>query len=341
MLQFNRLYKIMIIRMVTVSDLLAVKLIYNSWRRSLFALRKNRLLRNEDHKNLKTLYRDALLIAHSFEKALCMKDCRDDFGTQKADHLLEYLILASKDPSFDNRSYAFVESMAALENWLARRARLGLDCSKWQHGFELLAQQTSYEVARIDLSNRAGVVSDSFTSVSDCDKNAINFINGRHSVRSFDSVPVSQEILKRVVELAQSAPSACNRQPSRVYFSGPKSAQVVSGAVRGNKGFEQSIFQWAVITADTSLFSCAEYDQWFINGGIYLQSFVLALKAYGIGSCIFQWVVGDLGKEMRSSLGISTTEAIIAVVGFGYPKETFARPVAQRMPVSEVASWAD
>lgn len=314
---------------------------YNKIRRLSFAVKSNRLLACEDFRSLDTLCRDSLLIAHSFEKALCIEGCRDDFGTQKADRLLDYLTLAAKDPSFDNHSYAFVESMAALENWLSRRARLGLDCSKWQHGFESLAEQTSYEVGRIDLSDRAGIVSDSFASVSDCDKNAINFINGRHSVRSFDSAPVPQETLTQVVELAQSAPSACNRQPSRVYFSGPKSARVVSAAVRGNKGFEQSIFQWAVITADTSLFSCAEYNQWFINGGIYLQTFVLALKAYGIGSCIFQWVVGDSGKEMRSSLGISANEVIIAVVGFGYPKETFARPVARRMPVSEVACWAD
>lgn len=314
---------------------------YNKIRRLSFAVKSNRLVACEDFRSLDTLYRDSLLIAHSFEKALCIEGCRDDFGTQKADRLLDYLTLAAKDPSFDNHSYAFTESMAALENWLVRRVQLGLDCSKWQPGFELLAEQTSYEVGRIDLSDRAGIVSDSFASVSDCNKNAINFINGRHSVRSFDSAPVPQETLTQVVELAQSAPSACNRQPSRVYFSGPKSAQVVSAAVRGNKGFEQSIFQWAVITADTSLFSCAEYDQWFINGGIYLQSFVLALKAYGIGSCIFQWVVGDFGKEMRSSLGISANEVIIAVVGFGYPKETFARPVARRMPVSEVACWAD
>lgn len=314
---------------------------YNKIRRLSFAVKSNRLLACEDFRSLDTLYRDSLLIAHSFEKALCIEGCRNDFGTQKADRLLDFLTLAAKDPSFDNHSYAFVESMAALENWLSRRVRHGLDCSKWQHGFESLAEQTSYEVGRIDLSDRSGIVSDSFAFVSDCDKNAINFINGRHSVRSFDSTPVPQETLTQVVELAQSAPSACNRQPSRLYFSGPKSAQVVSAAVRGNKGFEQSIFQWAVITADTSLFSCAEYDQWFINGGIYLQSFVLALKAYGIGSCIFQWVVGDLGKEMRSSLGISANEVIIAVVGFGYPKETFARPVARRMPVSEVACWAD
>lgn len=324
-----------------MSDLWAVKLFYNRWRRASFASRKNRLLRNEDRKSLETLYRDALLIAHSFEKALCIEGCRDDFGTQKADRLLDYLTLAAKDSSFDSHSYAFLESMASLENWLVRRAQLGLDCSKWQHSFESLAEQTSYEVGRLDLNDRAGIVFDSFSSVLDCNSDAVNFIKGRHSIRSFDRTPVSQETLERVVELAQSAPSACNRQPSRVYFSGPKSAQVVSAAVRGNKGFERSIFQWAVITADTSLFSCAEYDQWFINGGIFLESFVLALKAYGIGSCIFQWVVGDTGKEMCSSLGISENEVIIAVVGFGYPKETFARPVARRMPVSEVAFWAD
>lgn len=191
---------------------------YNKIRRLSFAVKSNRLLACEDFRSLDTLYRDSLLIAHSFEKALCIESCRDDFGTQKADRLLDYLTLAAKDPSFDNHSYAFVESMAALENWLSRRARLGLDCSKWQHGFESLAKQTSYEVGRTDMSDRSGIVSDSFASVSDCDKNAINFINGRHSVRSFDSTPVPQETLTQVVELAQSAPSACNRQPSRVYF---------------------------------------------------------------------------------------------------------------------------
>ena len=117
-----------------------------------FAVKSNRLLACEDFRSLDTLCRDSLLIAHSFEKALCIEGCRDDFGTQKADRLLDYLTLAAKDPSFTNHSYAFIESMAALENWLSRRVRLGLDCSKWRHGFESLAEQTSYEVGRTDLN---------------------------------------------------------------------------------------------------------------------------------------------------------------------------------------------
>ena len=314
---------------------------FNVLRRARLASKKNRLLACEDHLTLSTIERDVLLVAHSFEKALCMDDCRDDFGTKKADRLLDLLILASNEPLFNSGSYAFVESMASLENWLARRVRLGLDCTRWQHRFELLADQTSYQTGCIDLDKRAGVVCDSFPRDPIVDANAIEFIESRHSIRAFDATPVSRETLMRVVELAQSSPSACNRQPSRVYFAGQNTSQIVSDNVRGNKGFEKSIHQWAIVTTDMSLFSCAEYDQWFINGGIFLNSFVLALKAYGIGSCIFQWVVGDSGEELRTVLRIPSNEVIIAAVGLGYPKEHCLRPVAQRMPVSEVATWLD
>ena len=87
---------------------------YNKIRRLSFAVKSNRLLACEDFRSLDTLYRDSLLIAHSFEKALCIESCRDDFGTQKADRLLDYLTLAAKDPSFDNHSYAFVELFLIL-----------------------------------------------------------------------------------------------------------------------------------------------------------------------------------------------------------------------------------
>ena len=69
---------------------------YNKIRRLSFAVKSNRLLACEDFRSLDTLYRDSLLIAHSFEKALCIESCRDDFGTQKADRLLDYLTLAAK-----------------------------------------------------------------------------------------------------------------------------------------------------------------------------------------------------------------------------------------------------
>lgn len=91
---------------------------YNKIRRLSFAVKSNRLLACEDFRSLDTLYRDSLLIAHSFEKALCIEGCRDDFGTQKADRLLDYLTLAAKDSSFDNHSYAFTESWRHLRTGL-------------------------------------------------------------------------------------------------------------------------------------------------------------------------------------------------------------------------------
>ena len=42
-------------------------------------------------------------------------------------------------------------------------------------------------------------------------------INSRHSVRQFTDQPVDRDLIKKVVKLAQQAPSWVNSQPWQVY----------------------------------------------------------------------------------------------------------------------------
>ena len=41
--------------------------------------------------------------------------------------------------------------------------------------------------------------------------------HSRHSVRNYSSRTISEEIIAKAVELAQTAPSACNRQATKIY----------------------------------------------------------------------------------------------------------------------------
>lgn len=47
--------------------------------------------------------------------------------------------------------------------------------------------------------------------------NLTEAINSRHSVRQFTAQPVDRDLIKKVVKLAQRAPSWVNSQPWQVY----------------------------------------------------------------------------------------------------------------------------
>lgn len=66
-------------------------------------------------------------------------------------------------------------------------------------------------------------------------------INSRHSVRQFTDQPVDRDLIKKVVKLAQQAPSWVNSQPWQVYCAMGKSLAQIKTAyheedLAGNHG---------------------------------------------------------------------------------------------------------
>ncbi|MDO4557050.1 MAG: nitroreductase family protein, partial [Lachnospiraceae bacterium] len=159
----------------------------------------------------------------------------------------------------------------------------------------------------------------------------------RHSIRSYNKIPVELDIIKKVLELAACAPSACNRQPIKVYITtNPKTVTDMSELIPGNKGFENEIPNWALVTVNRQMFNIGEPLQWYVNGGIYISYLINAFHAYRIGSCIFQIPASHCNTpKIRSLARIPKNEALIAAVGFGYAKDENKFAVAQRRPVDE------
>lgn len=312
-----------------------VRPIVNLLRRALAAHRENGLSRAQDKVTARTVERDILLLCHSLEKGMGVPDARPGYGKAKARKLIQLL---KKAPDYDvpTDGYVYIEGVCALRAWCNWQTDHGVDPSD----IDILADFLSSSEIELDaLPNVSGVLQWKEWDWSAGAQIASQFIRSRRSVRQFSEREVDDSALMDVVRLSLCAPSACNRQPCMVYFAKGLSGSVVSKSICGNRGFESSIHQFAVITCDRALFSGAEIYQWFINGGIFLYSMALSMHAYGIESCIFQWIVGDDGTEMRETLSIPDRESIVGVLGFGYPERDAKVLVAQRREPQEIASF--
>ena len=314
----------------------ALRPVVNRARRAKIAHRENVSSAVEDTATAETIERDVLLLSHSLERGMGIPDARPGFGKAKVRELIR-LLGKLEDLGAPRDSFVLEEGVCVLRVW-----------RDWQEAHGEGLSDTDIPATLAVLLEGEGETYKANAGASPLEKHEFgereretvtSFIESRRSVRSFSEREVDEATLESVTRLALCAPSACNRQPCKVYFSKGGSAEIVSRGIRGNRGFESSIHQFAVVTCDRAMFSGAELYQWYVNGGIFLYSLTLSLHAYGIESCIFQWLAGDRGTETRNALGISDAEAIVGVAGFGYPAEGAKVLAAQRRDASQIMSF--
>lgn len=269
-----------------------------------------------------------MLLAHSLEKGMSLPAPKPGFGYDKAISLLNELESYRK-AGLNEERYAFTEGLGVFGAYMFFTDN---DMTIFEKRYQALLEGKELPKAGFDV-----VDMDAIYGRLDLEQNQY-FIQSRHSIRSYEKQSVDAETLQKVIELASCAPSACNRQPTKVYVTTePGKVKEVSTLIPGNKGFEDEVPNWAIVTADRRLFNTGEPLQWYINGGIYLSYLIEAFHVYHIGSCIFQIPVGHSNTPaIRRAASIPQNEAIIAAIGFGYAKRENKFVSATRRPVDEV-----
>ena len=169
------------------------------------------------------------------------------------------------------------------------------------------------------------------------------FVRSRHSVRRFKDKIVSREVIHDIVKDALYCPSACNRQPFKVYFSeNPETIKRIIKYIPD--GFvTPNVHDALIVTCDRSLLLPHELDdQEYVNGGIFLGYLVMSIHAHGLASCLFQFLrVNQNQEKIRAEFGISPSEVISAFIGIGEPEDEVLCACAQRRPTEEVAVCLD
>ncbi len=274
---------------------------------------------------------------HSLEKGLSYKQKKRGFGEAKAIKQLRTLLDYLRN-GYSQKCYAVLETIAIMEEYLRYKESVGEINAEIK---ALFAECKTLLNEVCDNYCSAGVDAVEKEAFMVKDQEVVDslFKNTR-SIRNFnkDKRVTEQEILS-AIEIAKTAPSACNRQPSKVYYSMDESKnKEISKLVPGNRGFEDEIPNFLVVTSAKNYFGLFEYNQWYVNGGIFLGYLRLALRTVGLGHCIFQWGLQADEKALRNLCNIPHSEAIIAIVGVGHYADVSNCIKAQRKSTSEYIS---
>lgn len=294
-------------------------------------------------KEVEADYKNRMLLqVHRVEKGLGLEDCEPGHSSSVASDL-EYRLLRYIDLGYNVHDYAFEETFAVLHAYLTYQRKYGNP--KWkpmeslESGYDKIVDLIGIDHAKqiVDTYEAGSYELSELELKAGCDFDFGKFIASRHSMRMFSNQKVSEQDMKKITEVANKAPSACNRQPTRLYFvQDTEKLKKVDSLITGNHGFEGKIPYYVILTEDRAQFSGEEQFQWYINGGIYLSYLTLAMHSRGIGSCIMQWKAFHKNEvELKNVLGVTRSESIIAIIGCGYYKDKSKVICAMRKSVEE------
>lgn len=289
-----------------------------------------------------------LVSAHSVEKGLGLRNVEPGHSGNVVDLLLNKLMAMAKDSTRINE-FPFRETLRVIISYMDYQEQFDTSKfgmyeqlkSKYDKLSEILGNEY-IDSLRCELDAGVKTISrDKLLEGKEFD--FMDFIRSRHSIRSFEKDPLRYNDIRKAVEIANLAPSACNRQPSYVYFCNKiEKVRKIDEIITGSSGFKGEVPNYIVVTTDRAYFSYVEQYQWYINGGIYLAYLSLALHSLGIGHCIMQWkAFYETENELKKLLSISDTEAIIAIVGCGHYRDETPCLMAQRKGIEDTLKIID
>ena len=146
----------------------------------------------------------------------------------------------------------------------------------------------------------------------------------RQSCRKYSSQPVELEKLKKCVEAAQLAPSACNSQPwSFVVVTSPEKVAAVAENIM-NVGFNKfckDVQSYVAVIEEPAILVAGKENPKFAHGdmGMAVENLCLAATAQGLSTCI----MGAFGPEdkMKEILGLDANKNLRLIVSVGYAAE--------------------
>lgn len=244
------------------------------------------------------------ILSHTIEKGMSLSDCKLEFGREKILELVRLCNLyENTNQKCDHQVVDLVKStIAAYYRFQESR---GADISFIPNEF----------INKFINTSDAGTMYISTKEATDFRVIAFN----RHSSRSYSDLEVADEVIKCAVEIAQTAPSACNRQATSVYACKNKEKiKTIMNLHGGIRTFEMPgvIF---VVTGNLNLYQ-DEYERntIYVDGGIFVMNLLYSLDSLGLVTCPVIWGNEPTNDKILSELlDIPENEKIVCLVTAG------------------------
>lgn len=165
------------------------------------------------------------------------------------------------------------------------------------------------------------------------------FSSSRHSLRNYSREQISESDLMNAIQLAQNAPSSCNRQQVRAYIVSDK--KVIDSVLlhqRGNQGFGSMADKLIILTACLEEYSgITERNSAYVDGGIFAMNLLYALHFYRIGACSLNANLTIRNQKiLRRICKIPDSHVFILIVSCGRVPDNFKVPISKRKSVNEI-----
>lgn len=272
-----------------------------------------------------------LIEAHTIEKGLALPQPREYFGQEKIRQLLK-----------------LNEQWKPQEGDLSRKMLVGA-LRHYRESFSSAPPPDAGLAARIDAFLKAhefhqaeGGVTTVAPDVLASDPAAAALIANRFSAREFGSRAMDDLEITTVVQLAQNAPSQCNRQSVRLHvYRNRDDIDQLLALQSGANGFAQTVPTLFVVTSQiTSWGGPQQRNQLYVDGGIYLQTLLLSLSACGFANCPLNLALPNKAERRIKQLGhIPQRERLIAMVAAGPPpSHAYRAACSPRWSVEQVCT---
>jgi len=144
-------------------------------------------------------------------------------------------------------------------------------------------------------------------------------IEKRYSVRAYQSKPVEDEKLQKVLEAARMAPTADNRQPFRFIVIHTQGRESELGQIYNREWFYKApIVICACAVPDEAWTRMDGKNYSDVDTTIALDHLILAATDQGLGTC---WIAAFDPSAAREVLGLPENEEPVAFTPLGYPAD--------------------
>lgn len=142
--------------------------------------------------------------------------------------------------------------------------------------------------------------------------------NARFSVRKFKDEPVPEDLITEILEVAQNAPTACNKQPEIIYVVSSESGKA---KVKASTQCHFNAPAFFVVCYDKALSWHRDYDGWDygqVDCAIIMTQMMLRMTELGLGSCFVGWFNP---AKLKEQFALSENLIPVGILPFGYPAD--------------------
>lgn len=158
-------------------------------------------------------------------------------------------------------------------------------------------------------------------------------IKNRRSIRRFDERPVPEDLVRKIIEAGQWAPSACNRQDWK--FIVIDSAEVKERLLRETTAYFVGKAPLLILVIYSNRTDNLEYKDHLLTAAMAIQNMQLAAYSLGLGSCCVNNL--PIKSKLRKVLNIPRHYDPVSLVCLGFPKAV-PRPLKRKESLDEIIS---